>query len=310
MKRPKRLTAAFVRTITVPGRYGDGFGGFGLSLLVKPRVYGGVARSWSQRLRIDGKPRNVGLGGFPLVTLAEARQRALDNARMVEHGTGDPRRPRRTVPTFVQAVEKVIELHRAGWKGSARTERNWRASLRDHAAALADVAVDRISTADVLRVLSPIWHEKPETADRVRTRISAVMKWAVAEGHRTDDPAGDAIREALPKRNGGTRHHRAVPHAEVGAALATVRESGAWWGSRLAVLFATLTAVRSGEATAAQWSEIDMDAATWTVPASRSKTKREHRVALSRQAVRVLHEARELARGGVDPAGVVFPPVG
>ena len=281
MKRPTRLTAAFVRTINVPGRYGDGFGSFGLSLLVKPRAHGGVARSWSQRLRIDGKPRNVGLGPFPLVTLAEARDAALENARAVRKGT-DPReiRPaeRPAVPTFAEAAESVIELHRAGWKGTGRTEASWRASMRDHAGALMPTRVDRITTGDVLRVLTPIWHAKPETAKQLRARIGSVMRWAIAEGHRADDPAGDAIAGALPRKNGnGTRHHRAVPHADVAGVLATVRDSGKWWGASLAVQLATLTATRSGEACNARWCEIAGD--TWTVAAERSKTGKDHRVA-------------------------------
>ena len=104
MKRPKRLSAAFVRTVNRSGRYGEGNGGFGLSLLVKERKGGGLAKSWSQRLRINGKPSNVGLGRYPIVTLAEARTKALENARAVDQGR-DPR-DRSRIPTFEQAAEK------------------------------------------------------------------------------------------------------------------------------------------------------------------------------------------------------------
>ena len=154
-KRPRRLSAAFAKTATTPGRFGDGFGGFGLSLLVKTRKYDGVAKSWSQRLWIDGGPVNVGLGQYPIVTLSEARARALDNRRMVERGE-DPRKPRRSVPTFAAAAEAVIELHRPTWKNGERIASQWRASIRDYALpVLGGMTVDRITTADILAVVIP-----------------------------------------------------------------------------------------------------------------------------------------------------------
>ena len=135
------------------------------------------------------------------------------------------------------------------------------------------------------------------------------MRWAIAEGHRADDPAGEAIQAAMPKNgNGEKRHHRAVGHASVADVLANVRASTGWWGTRLAIEFCTVTATRSGEARQARWSEIDREAGLWTVPAERMKTGKEHRVPLSRQALAVLDDARALgggAPGAVD--GLVFP---
>ena len=129
MKRPKRLSAAFVRTVNRPGRFGEGNGGFGLSLLVKERKGGGLAKSWSQRLRINGKPSNVGLGRYPIVTLAEARTKALENARAVDQGR-DPR-DRSRIPTFEQAAEKVILLYEPTWRagGADSSAKVWRSSL-------------------------------------------------------------------------------------------------------------------------------------------------------------------------------------
>ena len=118
MKRPKRLSAAFVRTINRPGRYGEGHGGNGVSLLVKERSGGGLAKSWSQWLRINGKPSNLGLGRYPIVTLAEARAKALENARTVDQGR-DPRE-RSRIPTFEQAAEKVIRLYEPTWRTGGR----------------------------------------------------------------------------------------------------------------------------------------------------------------------------------------------
>ena len=207
------------------------------------------------------------------------------------------------MPTFERAAEKVIALHAKNWKGDA-SEKQWRQCLRDYVfPKLGRKRVGEITTADVLACLAPIWNEKRPTAARVRRRIGAVMKWAVARGYREDNPAGDAIAAALP---GGTRHRthfRALPHGEVGTALEAVRESDAWLGIRLCLEFVALTATRSGEARRARWPEIDRDRATWTVPAERMKTGREHRVPLSTGALAVLEEARAIENG----SGLIFP---
>ena len=303
MKRPKRLSATFVNTVNVPGRYGDGRGGHGLSLLVKPATHGGFSKSWAQRIRLDGKAANVGLGAYPVVTLARARQKALANARIVSEGR-DPRDQAGRAPTFEQAVETVIEIHAENWKDGGKSAAQWRASLRDYAVPkIGSKRVDRMTTADVMEVLLPIWSTKRETARRVRQRIGAVMKWAVAQGYREDNPAGDAISAALPKNSVRRQHQKALPHAQVGEALARVRASRAHRATELAFEFLVLTACRSGEVRGARWVEVDEAAATWTVPPARMKAKLEHRVPLCERAVAVLDEAREIA----DRSGLVFP---
>ena len=306
MRRPQRLSASFVKTVNVPGRYGDGRGGHGLSLLVKPMRAGGFSKSWSQRLLVNGRPTNIGLGGYPIVTLAEARQAVIANRRAVAQGR-DPRAG--GVPTFEEAAEKVIAMHEPTWKDGARSAAIWRSSLRDYAMPrLGRKTVDSITTADVMAVLVPIWSTKRETARRVRQRIGAVMKWSVAHHYRQDNPAGDAvgdaIAEALPRDGASTKiHHRALPHAEVGAAVAKIRASGAHPSTVFAFEFLVLTAGRSGEVRGARWEEVDFESATWTVPASRMKMARPHRVPLSTRAVEILEEAHELT----DDADLVFP---
>ena len=211
---------------------------------------------------------------------------------------------KRTVPTFEEAVEKVIAVHRAGWKDDGRQEKLWRASLRDHAMPkLGGRPVHRINTSDVMAVLLPIWNEKRVTARRIRQRIGAVMRWAVAQGYREDNPAGEAIGAALPKNGFRPQHHRALPYAEVGEAIQTVRASGAYPATALAFEFLVLTACRSGEVRGALWKEIDLEAREWRIPAERMKTGREHRVPLSGRALAVMQEARRLADG----SGFVFP---
>ena len=168
---------------------------------------------------------------------------------------------------------------------------------------LGDRCVDAVTTGDVMAVVLPIWSTKRETARRLRHRIGAVMKWAVAQGYRTDNPAGDAISAALPKNGVRIEHRKALPHSEVGAALKRVRQSGAYRDLMLAFEFLVLTTGRSGEVRAARWDEIDLDAAVWTIPAERMKAGREHPVPLAAQALDVLDRAEEIAGSG----GLVFP---
>ena len=270
MKRPNMLSATFVRTVNAPGRYGDGRGGLGLSLLVRVAPRGHVTKCWTQSVRIGGRPTSVGLGRYPVVTLALARQRALENAQAIAEGRDPRRRSVRGAPTFAEAVEKVMAIHAPGWKPGGRTEDSWRSTLRDYMLPrLGDMPVDAITGRDVMAVLQPIWTAKRETARRVRSRIGAVMKWAVAQGHRPDNPAGEALAAALPSNTVPRRHLKAMPHAEVGAALKRVRAADAYRGTVLALEFLVLTAVRSGEVRKAVWDDIDIDAAVWTIPAGR-----------------------------------------
>ena len=301
--KPGRLNAAFVRTVNRPGVYGDQHG---LRLRVyKSRKRASISKQWIWRGTVSGTRRDFGLGGFPYVTLAEARQTAFEY-RKIARGGGDPitlrRRP--DVPTFAQAAETVIAIHREGWKDGGKSEMQWRASLRDYAMPkLGRKGVDEITTADVMAVLIPHWHTKTETMRRVRQRIGAVMKWAVAQGHRGDNPAGDAIAAALPKGGSVRQHQRALPFREVGAALARVRTSDAYRPAVLAFEFLVLTACRSGEVRFATWDEIEFASATWTIPAQRMKARREHRVPLSARALEILREARDLADG----SDLIFP---
>ena len=271
----KRLTDAFVRTAMPAGKYHDAHG---LILRVMPSG----SKQWVQRLVILGKRRDIGLGGYPLVTLAEARDKAFANRKLARAG-GDPMavQRRRDVPTFEEAAVRVIELHRPNWRNTKHAAQ-WTATLRTYAyPKIGNKGVDQVSTADVMAVLLPIWNDRHETARRVRQRIGTVMKWAVAQGLRQDNPAGDAIGAALPKNGGIQRHHQALPHAEVAGAIETVYRSGASASAKLAFEFLVLTACRSGEVRLANWDEIDIDASEWTIPAERMKTKRPHRVPLS-----------------------------
>ena len=303
MKTPTPLTARFIETVNESGRYGDGRGGFGLILNVHRMTDGRISKSWIQRIRVGGKVTHLGLGRYPIVTLAKARKIALENQRAVFDGN-DPRTA--GIPTFAEAADKVIEIHRDSWR-DGRSEKQWRASLRDYAMPkLGKMSVDRITTADVLGVLmhDQFWNTKRETAKRTRQRIGAIMKWAIAQGYRNDNPAGDALGATLPKNGVHKEHHRALPYDHVGDALRRVQgNTNAYAPTVLAFEFLVLTATRTGEIRGAVWDEIDLDARTWTIPASRMKAGREHRIPLSDRALEVLAEARAIS--GDD--GLIFP---
>ena len=299
MKAPATLNARFCETVTRPGRYGDGRGGYGLCLNVKRMANGRTSKTWVQRIRPDGKPTYIGLGRYPLVSLADARKRALENAKSIAKGI-DPRTG--GIPTFAAALEAVLAIRRGTWRDGGKSEAQWRATLRDFAGRLMSKRVDSIQSGDVLGVVGPIWTAKRATAANVKGRIAKVMDWAIAQGHRTDNPV-HAIAAALPKNGGRAEHLKSVPYTAAGDAVRRVRETGAYPTAKLAFEFLVLTAARSGEVRGARWDEIDMDAATWVVPAERMKIGREHRIPLSPRALAVLDEAREYADG----SGLVFP---
>ena len=218
---------------------------------------------------------------------------ALENRRIVLAG-GDPiehrRRPK--MPTFEEAARSVLELHGPNWS-HPRQAGNWIRSMEQYVfPRLGTFPVCDVTTRDVMAVLKPIWNKIPDTARRIRQRIGAVMNWAIAEGYRSYNPAGHALVGALPNNRSIPTHYPALPHNEVAAALAQVRACPAPLGTKLVFEFLVLTAVRSGEARNARWSEFDFGSDMWTVPASRMKARTEHRVPLSGSAVAILHAAR------------------
>ena len=280
----KKLTAAFVRSVREPGLYWDEHG---LVLRVKPSGY----KQWIQRLFIHGKRRELGLGSVRLVTLAEARDTALANRKVARAG-GDPRTKRHSsVPTFERAAAKVFAMHRPTW--TDRHAGQWMATLRTYAfPGIGGKRVDRIAPADVMGVLLPVWNGKHQTAKRVRQRISTVMRWAIAQGYRVDNPAGDAIGAALPRPPRVQKHYKALPYGEVAGAIDAIQRSEARVTVQLGFEFLVLTACRSGEVRGARWEEVDLEGGVWTIPAERMKSRREHRVPLSARAREILAEAK------------------
>ena len=293
----RNLTALGIKALSAPGLYADGAG---LYLRIAP----GGSKRWVLRLRIDGKRRELGLGGFPAVSLANARRKAEAMRETAADGR-DPTRRKAPVPTFAEAARTVHAQSLPGWRNGKHTDQ-WIKTLELYAfPMLGRMRLDRIDRGDVIAVLLPIWAAKPETARRVRQRIRAVLRWAMAIGHVAVNVAGEAIEGALPAHRRSTNHYRALPYAEVAAGMARIEESEAWPCTKLALAFLIFTAARSGEVRHATWAEIDRGKATWSIPAGRMKAKREHRVPLSAPALAILDRAWAFR----DASGLVFPSV-
>ncbi len=293
----KSLTAVEAKSINTPGAYRAGET---LYLNVAP----GGSKSWVQRLTVHGRRCDIGLGGFPLISLAEARAAAFQNRRLARIG-GDPLAEKRKarIPTFREAAEKTFEANRARWR-SEKTTKNWQQGMARHVLpVLGALRVDRIKREDVLRILTPIWTGTPEVARKQRNRIRTVLSWCQAHGFIEHNVAGEMIDGALPAMPAVKAHYRALPYREVAAALETVETSGASLAAKLCFRFLVLTATRSGEARGATWSEIDVEAKEWRIPGSRMKAGVEHRVPLADAALAVLEQARIVR----DKSDLIFP---
>jgi integrase len=289
----KALSTLRVNSITAPGRYGDGNG---LYLVVDPSG----AKRWILRTIVQGKRRDIGLGGLRLVSLAEARTKAQEYRKLAREG-GNPievrRKERTNVPTFAEAAQTTLEQHRAGWKNEKHAAQ-WMASLKLHVfPVLGNKRVDQIETADVLRALSPIWLSKPETARRARQRVSTILDWAKAAGHRSGDNPVDGVAKGLPRQSERRGHFSAIPYQDVPRFVIELREVPTSPFARLAFEFLILTAARTGEVLKAQWAEVDLGKEIWILPAERMKSGREHRVPLSPRARSLLQSARNLNDG-------------
>lgn len=294
MRENGKLSAVKVAKLNRPGRYGDGQG-----LWLQVAREG--TKSWIFRFKIAGRARQMGLGSVSFVSLGDARARARAARGKLLDGD-DPielRREKRATTkaavakrvSFREAAEKYIAAHKPGWRNSKHAEQ-WPASLGTYAyPIIGSLAVADIGTAHIVRILEPIWTKKTETANRVRGRIEAVLDWAKARQYRDgDNPARwkGHLDNLMPRKTQlrQVRHQPAMGFAELPAFMADLRQRQAI--SARALEFTILCAVRTGEAINAQWDEIDLGAKVWTIPASRTKSAREHRVPLSDRAISIL----------------------
>ena len=279
------LSATRAKALKDPGRYADG-GGLHLYISKAGR------KSWVQRITIDRRRRDIGLGAFPSVGLAQAREKAADNRTAVAEGR-DPLAEKHSpaMPTFTEAARAVHAANTPRWRND-RHSASWLQTLERHAMpTLGNTPLDRIDRSAVLQVLTPIWTTRPETARRVRQRMRTVFLWGMAHGFMGTNPAGEAIDGALPPMPKVKMHLRALPYQEVGAALEAAESSQASVSAKLCFRFLVLTAARSGEARGATWDEIDLQGQEWRIPSQRMKAGMDHRVPLSSQALDLLRDA-------------------
>ena len=241
------------------------------------------------------------MGGLSVVSLAEARAESA-RLRQIARKNGDPllerNKERRVVPTFAEAAREV-HAHLSPTFRNVKHRLQWINTLIQHAyPVFGDRQVNHIETADVLKVLNPIWLKTPETASRVRQRIRAVFDWSKASGFRSGDNPVEGLARVLPKQPASQRHFAALPYKDVPAFLEALQDTGAGTSVKLAFELMILTATRTSEVLKARWTEVDLRSKTWTIPADRMKGKRDHRVPLSVRCIQILVEAKSVSDGG------------
>lgn len=303
----EQLTDAACKRLTKPGLHVDGGG---LYLSVTPRKDGSVTRSWVVRYTApDGRRREMGLGGYPEVSLAAARRLAAVKRDEVRAG-GDPvaakvlarreaAQAAAKATTFRECCETFTAAHEACWR-NAKHAKQWSATLKTYAyPVFGDWPVSTIDTSAVVKALDAIWLEKPETARRVRGRIERVLDWAKVRGHREgENPARwrghlDKALPVIPKAQ-RIKHHAALPFEQTGVFMAQLRAIPGV--AARALEFAILTAARTGEVLGARWKEIDLKGRVWIIPAARMKARREHRVPLNAGAIALLQRLRSVGK--------------
>ncbi len=300
-----RLKALTVTRTKEKGLYADG-GGLYL------QISAAGTKSWIFRYRMNGRktPRDMGLGAFHTVTLAEARDKAREARKLILEGV-DPIEAKRarkqaqaleaaSTLVFKDCAEKYISAHKAGWR-NAKHAGQWTSTLETFAyPVFGNLPVSSIDTALVMKVLEPIWTEKTETASRVRGRIEAILDWATARGFRVGENPGrwrGHLDKLLPARSKvkKVKHHKALPYTEIGAFMKKLREQEGFASCALEWLI--LTASRTSETIGAAWDEIDFEGKTWTIPAERIKGGKEHRVPLPSEVLKIAKEMHKVKDG-------------
>ena len=257
------------------------------------------AKKWLQRYTFQGRRREIGLGSAKIVSVATARKNAHQNLVLVSEGV-DPiedKKQYNTIPKFELAARQVYEVNRPTWR-NAKHAAQFITTLETYAfPVIGSMSVKEINSSHILRILSPIWVTKAETAKRVRQRLSTVFKYCVAQQWRTDDPADIAIVKALPYLKKKVQHRKSISYNDVSDFIETVSKSSAGLSTKLGLEFLILTATRSGEVRNARWNEIN--GSLWIIPEGRMKAGIEHRVPLSNRCMEILEEAQNINQGSV-----------
>ena len=286
------LTDLRIRKLSKTGRYTDGRG---LHLWVTKNQ----TKQWVLRVTIRNKRQDIGLGGYPDVPLAEARE-IRDRMRAEIRAGNDPKASRidakREIPTFEQAAYAVLEANRPNWKNPKHADQ-WINTLKTYAfPTIGNRRVDDISPSQVITILQPIWLLKHETANRVRQRMSKVFVWAKKMEFSDRDNPAEGIQDVLAKPTRKAKHFSALSYEEIPVFLSTLHDSGQSVNVKLALTFLILCASRTKEVRFATWSEIDLTNKRWVIPPERMKNGLEHHVPLSDAAINVLKKIKPISR--------------
>ena len=291
-----RLTALKVKKANAKGRYPDG----NCLYLV---VGDSGAKHWLLRIVVRGKRRDMGLGSASLVDLEEARDLARRYRKIAREG-GDPAQERRGLFVSVKdAALKVHALNAPSWSNEKHSDQ-WISSLERHVfPMIGDTAISEVTSSDILRVLSPIWVEKSDTAKKIRQRLRMVIKWAKAQGYYEGEDPVELAEQALLRIKPSGEHFKSASYEELPQIVNQLQSSQVSLPTRLALEFLILSACRTTEVLEAHWSEIKLDKRLWVIPAERMKASKPHEVPLTDRMMDLLEVAGSLKLDN----GLIFP---
>ena len=284
------LTALKIKKLTIPGRYADGN-----NLYLEVDKSG--ARRWTLRVTILGRRRDMGLGGISTVSLEEARELAYQYRKIARSG-GDPilerQKNRGLQTTLIYCTKKVHEINLPTWKNE-KFAKQWLSSLEHHVfPTIGKLPISQVTSADILRVLTPIWNTKGDTAKKIKQRLRMIIKWARAQGYFQGDDPVELAEQALPKQLKSDDHHKSLEFEKLPEMISNLRKSKISLPTKLALEFTILSACRTSEVLNAKWEEIDLTKLIWSIPSERMKGGKIHQVPLTDRMTVILNDCKKL----------------
>ena len=284
------LTALKIKKLTIPGRYADGN-----NLYLEVDKSG--ARRWTLRVTILGRRRDMGLGGISTVSLEEARELAYQYRKIARSG-GDPilerQKNRGLQTTLIYCTKKVHEINLPTWKNE-KFAKQWLSSLEHHVfPTIGKLPISQVTSADILRVLTPIWNTKGDTAKKIKQRLRMIIKWARAQGYFQGDDPVELAEQALPKQLKSDDHHKSLEFEKLPEMISNLRKSKISLPTKLALEFTILSACRTSEVLNAKWEEIDLTKLIWSIPSERMKGGKVHQVPLTDRMTVILNDCKKL----------------
>ena len=284
------LTALKIKKVTIPGRYADGN-----NLYLEVDKSG--ARRWTLRVTILGRRRDMGLGGISTVSLEEARELAYQYRKIARSG-GDPilerQKNRGLQTTLIYCTKKVHEINLPTWKNE-KFAKQWLSSLEHHVfPTIGKLPISQVTSADILRVLTPIWNTKGDTAKKIKQRLRMIIKWARAQGYFQGDDPVELAEQALPKQLKSDDHHKSLEFEKLPEMISNLRKSKISLPTKLALEFTILSACRTSEVLNAKWEEIDLTKLIWSIPSERMKGGKVHQVPLTDRMTVILNDCKKL----------------